>query len=158
WVRPGAVLAAILPLAAIGATVAAYNLAIFGNLTGVYGAMMAGRADTALATHLYGLLFSPGRGLLVYFPVAVLVLVWLCAGPLAFRASFAIASLSGVVLVTLLTASWPVWWGGHCFGPRLLSETEPLILLALGTALAASARPRLRRGVLAALLVLLPVQ
>jgi hypothetical protein len=86
---------------------------------------------------LAGVLFSPGRGLFVYQPWLILVPVGLYLGSRAASrtappAGWRIFVLVFVVLHVLLVASWVTWWGGDCWGSRLLSEAvAPLMLLAL---------------------------
>lgn len=89
-----------------------------------------------LGPHLAGTLFSPNRGFFVFTPVFGLAL------PMAFRViasprraplwfALTVASL-GVLLIHSL---WRFWWGGECFGYRLLTEMVPvwIPLLALST-------------------------
>jgi hypothetical protein len=40
-------------------------------------------------------------------------------------------SASYAVGYTLLVSKWPMWWGGHCYGPRLLTEITPFVLILL---------------------------
>lgn len=91
----------------------------------------------APAAHLGGVLLSPGRGLLVYQPLALLVP--LLAVPAVRRfgpgpapagwGAFAGAFVGGHLL---LMSSWAVWWGGWCYGSRLVSEVVPVLgLLAV---------------------------
>lgn len=76
---------------------------------------------------LGGILLSPGRGLFVYSPIYVfsvwaLVLAWRRQGDAILR------SLSiGVVFTVLLYSKWFMWWGGHCYGPRLLADLAPVL-------------------------------
>jgi hypothetical protein len=79
---------------------------------------------------LKGIMISPSRGLLVFVPVFLLpvyltIRYWrvLRSRPLALLAIAAI----GVHIV--LVASWPCWWGGGSYGPRLLIETIPWFVL-----------------------------
>ena len=80
--------------------------------------------------HILGVLFSPGRGLFVYQPWVLFL------GLLAFRkvranptnapvgwAAFAIAT---VACQLVLIGSWPIWWGGYCYGSRLVAEIVPI--------------------------------
>jgi len=81
---------------------------------------------------LGGLLLSPGRGLLLYAPLAVLGLLLACKRRDAFLRALAV----GAVLHLLLISTFFRWTGGVTFGPRLLAE---LIWLAAFLALAAGA-------------------
>ena len=157
WQHPRRWLALLAPAALGGMLLAAYNLVLFGTLTGGYGTVAASfGSDLSLA--LAGLLMSPARGLFVYFPVSILLLLLLALEPRDFASAFAGACLAGIVATILLTAAWPNWWGGYSYGPRLLSETQPLILLLLALGITACARPERRRVFTLALAALLPVQ
>lgn len=73
-----------------------------------------------VATGLYGLVASPGRGLLWFAPVLPL------ASCLAVRArrpyrKRARVLLAAVAIQLLLCAAFHKWWGGVAFGPRLLA-------------------------------------
>jgi hypothetical protein len=78
---------------------------------------------------LLGVLFSSGRGLFVYVPTAVLLLLavrWLWRQPLVWLC-FGWVGLHLLVLVRGTT-----WWGGDGFGPRILTELMlALFLLAV---------------------------
>ncbi len=82
---------------------------------------------------LAGILVSPSRGLLVFSPVFFLALPALVSafGPAARPPRALTRALAWGVLLTLLVyARWPIWWGGHSFGYRLLLELSlPLTLL-----------------------------
>jgi len=132
---------ALIPVAAIGATVAAYNWMAFHRITGGYAAELKGR----LAGGLAGLLLSPGRGLLIYSPVAIFALAAFLPAARGLREKHRPLFLGAAAMVamhTLLIASWPIWWGGYTWGPRLLSETlVPLtILIAIGLPAISAAR------------------
>jgi len=86
---------------------------------------------------LAGILVSPSRGLLVFSPI------FLFALPSAIQA-FAPAPrgqarlprylAAGVLLTILLYARWSIWWGGHSFGYRLLTELAPLLVVLIAAA------------------------
>lgn len=156
WQHPRYWLALILPALLGGAMLLSYNLALFGTVSGGYGTAAPLTYDFAAA--LPGLLLSPGRGLLVYFPVTILLVLLLVLEPRAFANAFAAAGLAAIVATLLLTAAWPNWWGGHSYGPRLLTEIQPLILLLVALGIGASPRPERRRALAIALAVLLPIQ
>ena len=91
--------------------------------------------QTPLPTGLYGILLSPSRGLLVFsaflIPVAAVCLRHLraLAGDRIFRL---VAVWAGLQLLAIATKG--NWWGGHSFGPRLL--TEVMLPATLATCLA----------------------
>ena len=94
----------------------------------------AGRSETfttPLAEGLAGVLLSPSRGLLAYSPFLVFSL-WGMAFTWRQENQGLFKSLSlGAVAAILLTAKWGCWWGGWCFGPRLLADLTPLLILAV---------------------------
>ena len=96
---------------------------------------------------LYGLLASPGKGVIWYCPL-LLVAAW--AWPRLWRTHRPLAVTSIVLfLITLVFhAGWWAWHGDWSWGPRFLVPILPLLLLPLGIALeGARAGPRLSRAV-----------
>ncbi|MDH5233485.1 MAG: glycosyltransferase family 39 protein [Gemmatimonadota bacterium] len=85
--------------------------------------------------NIAGLLVSPARGIFVFSPIFLLSLPYV---PQAVRGRdrhpLIPYLLAGTLALICLYAAWPIWWGGHSFGYRLLSETIPafIVLLALG--------------------------
>lgn len=86
------------------------------------------------ASRLAGAFVSPARGLLWEFPAITLVpmgalLLWRRGA----RREVACASF---VVVALLanTISWFMWWGGWCWGLRLMGPALPLLAVAAGSA------------------------
>jgi hypothetical protein len=114
----------------VGAAVAAYNWHIFGRIAGGY--------DNAFGTPFWqgfsGLVASPGRGLFVYTPVAVFSLVgtviWLRSRGLR-QAPAYVVSLLFSITHAVLVSKWSIWWGGHCYGPRLLTDIVPCLMLLI---------------------------
>ena len=120
---------------------ATYSLANFNSLLPPYflsshlssGRLAGGIVMSSYPTAMAGTLFSPGRGLFVYVPVFLVILVvvirrwrWIPAPGLATLA------LSISVAHWQLVSLFRNWWGGQCFGPRLMSDILPW-LLVLGT-------------------------
>ena len=118
-----------------GLVVLAYNLYVFGNASGGYPLAWF---DGNFMSGLSGILFSPGRGLLIYTPIALFALAaFLPSATVArgkHRALF-VASVAFVTLHCLVIAKFRIWWGGYCWGPRLLAEIMPpvFVLIALGS-------------------------
>lgn len=85
------------------------------------------------ATGLYANLLSPARGLFIYVPMLGFV-VYLV---IAYRRSLPlrrVAILSAAIATTQLiaVAAYPCWWGGYCFGARLMMDSLPwLVVLAI---------------------------
>ncbi len=146
----------IAPAAGTLALLLAYNLYYFGVALGGYATHPSLVAITNLAQGLPGLLFSPGRGLLIYFVVTAVATTALLLRPRTLTDPTAAAAIFAVVAVIVLFSCYQVWWGGHSYGPRYLSEIEPLILLLLGLAWRRMKRP-LQRSFLIAGFGLLPL-
>ena len=131
--------------AAVGAALVAYNLRVFGKVAGWYPMAFDGSLPSGLA----GLLLSPGRGLLVYTPILLFSIVGLAmrlrsrtrgGGPPVYLVS-ALFSIS----LLLVTGKWRLWWGGHCYGPRLLTDILPCLMILMLPALELVSRAVLAR-------------
>lgn len=119
WTR----LAAFLAVPALCTVLAAvYNLWIFGDPRGGYALPL----EPAFLGALAGLLFSPSRGLLVYCPFLLAALAGIPAWRWSWVSAIGVLFCAGHVLVVAVS---PMWWGGHCWGPRLLAETIPFLVL-----------------------------
>ncbi len=142
------------PIAAGLAAAAAYNLARYGRLTDTgYRSPEDLPFHAPLLPGSEGLLVSPGKGLLWYCPLVVLALaLW----PLLLRRRRAEGLLAlGVIAPTLVVfATYPVWWGGHNWGPRYLLPLLPLVLLPLTFAREVLARRAVARRLAIALVAL----
>ena len=93
---------------------------------------------------LYGVLFSPARGIFVYSPVLLVVFAMTAKywRAIADRA-LAVVAISAFVAIAVASAAHPEWWGGLCYGARLLCDAIPwLVLLAI---LALAAMPEASR-------------
>jgi hypothetical protein len=153
WRAPRQAILAGIVAAIVLAPFLAYNLTLFGTLFGGYGDGMPWPGLRPYLAGLAGLLVSPARGLLLYFPASLLALVLLARRREARRDGLTLALTAGVLLQIAVVSAWPMWWGGSCFGPRLLSETQAPILLLLGLAFPAEGAAR-RRGAIALAAVL----
>ena len=119
---------------------AVFHFQTYGTLIGPStGQIHAADWNTDLSESMLGLLFSPARGLFVYQPWLLLPL--LCPIPLFRRRMEATRTnaaspvgwswlcLVVIVLQIILVSAWGCWWGGHCWGSRLLAEVVPLAAL-----------------------------
>ncbi|MEO8361607.1 MAG: hypothetical protein ABI672_16350, partial [Vicinamibacteria bacterium] len=123
----------LLPAAAVGF----YNQMFFGA-PWRFGQNVGGRFFGAFPESLAGLLVSPGRGLLVFTPLAFL------AGWTLIRAarSGSMARALSVAALThfLFISGWNEWHGGESFGPRLLTDLLPVLFFFLPEAMNAAPR------------------
>ncbi len=97
--------------------------------------------QTPLLLGLYGTLLSPSRGLLVFCPFAVPVLAAAWRARLWRLPLFRLAAVWLGTQVLLLSVKGS-WWGGHSYGPRLLTEAVPALGLMAALAWTALAPPR----------------
>jgi hypothetical protein len=118
------------PLAAVLAVNLWYDWLRYGNIfTITTKNALEGSFTTPLWTGLYGLLLSPGAGLLIYVPV-------LLASAASFRGFFKQARPEALLLLSLLAlrllfyARWSSW-DGREWGPRYLVPVLPVLLVPL---------------------------
>jgi hypothetical protein len=85
---------------------------------------------------LAGLLVSPSRGMLIFSPVLIVVILWLVRYRRLLPLSGLIfAGIAVCALHLLLVSAWKYWWGGYGYGPRLMTDVVPwLALLAIAAA------------------------
>lgn len=148
----------------------AYYVSVYGSPFGPSSSQMSGSLWSAdVAGPLVGVLLSPGRGLLTYQPWVVLAplaaLPWVrragarrpgAGGP----AGWELVCVAAVVLLAGVVSAWNCWWGGFCWGSRLVVEVVPLCALLCArpvAALGASARGRCVVAALALLAVTVQV-
>ena len=109
-----------------------YNLRAAGNVGGGYGVI--GRArffQHELLSGVSGLLFSPARGLFVFSPFLLfLVLAWRHRPPGREERRLTLAMSVGVVLQLLLYAKTE-WKGGLSWGPRYMTDFLPFLVWML---------------------------
>ncbi len=129
---------------------AAYSQVMLGSVTAL-GQGQHMRFGSNPLEGIVGVLVSPARGLFVFSPVLLMGLLALPAvfarravdqeaeaasapGPDARSRALLRPLLVGTALVILVHGVWHVWWGGHSFGYRLLTETLPGMVLLLAFA------------------------
>jgi hypothetical protein len=132
WQHRGA-LGRFLALAAIPAMLMVwYSIAAWGSITSLGQYSAEGRFNGHFGEGFAGILVNPNRGLLVFTPLFILALIAVVMVLMRPRAEPLLTALAvGVVLTLLLYAKWDMWWGGSCFGYRLLTELVPSLMLIL---------------------------
>lgn len=87
--------------------------------------------NVALPVGVFGMLFSPGKGVFWYVPILFLS-VWYF--PVFYRKNHILAQaiLIATAGVLLLYGRWWAWHGGWCWGARFLVPLLPLWMLPLG--------------------------
>ncbi len=107
-----------------------FNFYRFGSVTKIgYGSDEVFVANPLKG--IYGLLVSPGRGVLIYAPALIISAVF-------FRRFMRRNAPAGAFILTaaaaifLVSAFWYGWYGGNTWGPRFLLPVLPLALLPAG--------------------------
>ena len=87
---------------------------------------------------IWGLTFSPFRGLFFFSPILLLALpgAWLLLRRPTMRMT-GLLTLSGYLLFFVIISSSIMWWGGFSVGPRYLVPALPLLGIPLGASIAA---------------------
>lgn len=106
----------------------AYSWQTFGDLRPSYYQQELGSPDFAQA--LAGLLISPGRGLIIFTPflIMVVVSVWLAVKGVEVP-PFYWGILPILVLHWVIYAVWWNWWGGYSYGPRFFVDMIPYMMV-----------------------------
>jgi len=121
----------LLPTAAAAIAVLAYN----GLVLGMWGGAYSFPQEVSMVRNLAGILFSPGRGLLIYTPAAIFALAAFLPRARESRARHLSLVTACTVFAALHIAGiarWPKWWGGYSWGPRLLTEIVPGLIVLIG--------------------------
>jgi hypothetical protein len=114
-----------------GLLLASDNLLMFSSPLGGYGIYASAQAPHQLIAAA-GLLVSPGRGLFLFSPFLIFALFSLASGYRSKARFLTVCCGSFVLAYWILMARWPSWWGGWSWGPRLLTETVPALVVLLG--------------------------
>lgn len=142
WRRVPRRLAAFVGAAApMAAAQLAYNARYLGSpftfgqtvqVTGADALPHASYWQNDYAEGVLGLLVSPSRGLLVYTPVFGFLVLYLWRGAAWRRLTPAVKfQLAGALALLLVMARYYGWYGGWCFGYRMLADAAPALCLAL---------------------------
>jgi hypothetical protein len=128
--RTAAVFVAALGIAATA--VAFFHQLIYGTPVGGYGLMnsQSGFWDARFLEGLAGVLFSPSRGWILYYPYLLLIPLFLHSYRRDRRLlHWSLAAATVLFVNTVLAALYAKWWGGYSLGPRLFTEASPFIAI-----------------------------
>jgi hypothetical protein len=122
------VAASALPLAAV----VLYNFAVAGNVLGGYG--LIGKAaffNHALLPGVAGLLFSPTRGLLVFSPFLLFLVLVGRSLPRSREERFLTVAMIAAVAIQIMVYAKADWRGGLSWGPRYMTDFLPFLMWML---------------------------
>jgi hypothetical protein len=117
-----------LPLAAV----VLYNFGVAGNVLGGYG--LIGKAaffSHALLPGVAGLLFSPTRGLLVFSPFLLFLVLAGRFLPRSREERFLTALMIAAVAIQIMLYAKADWRGGLSWGPRYMTDFLPFLIWML---------------------------
>jgi hypothetical protein len=111
---------------------------------------------------MLAVLFSPGRGLFVYQPWAVLAVITAIfwprlrrfTGPVSAPRYWVAFAAAASALHAFMISAWWDWAGGYCWGSRLLTDIVPLLGLLSVPTVAVLLGSKVGRGMLAGLAVI----
>jgi len=131
------------PFFALGGAIAglpflAYNLISFHHPVGAWSMFLHGAFfHHSILSGLAGLLFSPGRGLFVFWPF-LLFLPWgIYRSVRDPQTRWLALCLAGGVALQVFFYAQIDWRGGECYGPRYLLDMVPFLIWLLAPALPA---------------------
>ncbi len=94
-----------------------------------YGLNRLDDAPVPVWVGLLGNLISPSRGFFVYMAWSLIPLFLSFLVPTVWRNPLIKLCVAWFVLQVLIVSQANIWWGGGSFGPRLLTESMPAVLL-----------------------------
>ncbi len=114
--------------------------------------------ETPFWTGATGILFSPGRGLFFYSPLFLfsvlgIVKTWRKPGDGNKRDPLMMGLSIGVLFVLILYSKWQTWWGGELYGPRIISDINPILMIFLVPLAGLFEKRKLWKGVFAVTLL-----
>lgn len=108
------------------------NKYLFGSILNIeYGDRFSEFSENLL-TGTTGLWLSPGKGILVFSPV----LIFIFYGIFYYlkkskKYPLEVAMITILILHTLVLGKWYAWYGGYCWGYRMMTEMIPYMVLML---------------------------
>jgi len=119
-------LASFLLVPVVGAlALLAYNIGLVGGIAGAYASKPFSLPSIQ---RFAGLLVSPSRGLLIYTPFAALA-AWGTAWRPNERQGWLLHLAVGIGTYLLLYSCYEGWYGGSVYGPRMLVDVMPAVIL-----------------------------
>jgi hypothetical protein len=114
--------------APVAILVLAYHWAYFGS---PLRQGLAPRFSAPWGEGHLGLLVSPGKGLFVFTPIALIAVIGLMRALRYDDRVLAVTCGAAVLAHWLFVGRWAEWHGGESWGPRLMTDALPLLFLFL---------------------------
>lgn len=110
-----------------------FNLSEYGSVLPYYfNPTRLGTSLNTFLTALAGNLVSPSRGLFVFSPFLLFGFHGMYLGLKDHRFRLLSQALIVIAVLHLVSVSlFPHWWGGHCYGPRFMSDIIPVVFFFL---------------------------
>ena len=131
-----------------------YNFSMYGHVMPPYYTAEAFSSGMRFVTGLFGNLSSPSRGLFVFSPVLLLALTGFALA-MRDRTGRPLWIAFGAIVVghCIVVGSAGMWWAGHSFGPRFMTDIIPFLVFftAFNFRLPGALGPRMQITVAAAI-------
>lgn len=113
-----------------------YNLYFFHSVLGGYAVQTATFTISSPISNFMGMLFSPARGVVFYTPLFILSFLSICFLKQINKLSTKLKIIFYInfvyfILGIILNSFWGVWWGGHSWGDRLLTDIAVSAIILL---------------------------
>lgn len=119
----------IVPFLLLLGSIAYFNFGMYGKIFGGYQGQVS-HFTMPTVQRIFYLLMSPSRGLLPFVP-CVILLIFFIPRVLQGKVNLFTLSVFAVAGEIGIYSCWSVWWGGNCFGPRLLADCIMWCLLGI---------------------------
>ena len=123
WVVGGGALVAVLFLL--------HSLQTYGTVLPPYYLPSRAGDTSAFGEALIGNLVSPSRGLLLYMPIWILSAIGITRLWKSHRGLAVVIVVASTIHWLLVSRVGEMWWGGWAYGPRLMSDVVPLLMVGL---------------------------
>ncbi len=133
----------------------ALNYSLYGHILGGYAGHSQRLTIQSFSTEaLAGVLFSPSRGLFIFSPFLIFGVIAGVISAIRHPTGYAAGCLLAAVAYVFFYAFWRDWGAGFSFGPRLLCDVVPFLMIPLIQSFESIRRNRWLLGIYMVLLAL----
>lgn len=135
WKHRRAALPFFFPAGIVALLFAWYSSSFYGSILALGQGQPLTWFSGSVIPNIFGLLFSPGRGLFVYTPLFLLAFPALARlykkkSDLSYSDHLILLLFFSLIPFLLIYSKWSVWWGGNVYSYRIITEVvTPLTLL-----------------------------